>query len=585
MHKLILNIALLIPTMAVAQSDRPNIIIVMTDDQGLGDFSITGNPRLKTPNLDKFARESVRLTDFHVAPMCTPTRGQLLTGLDALRNGATSVTAGRTFIRQGIPTLPELLSNAGYKTGLFGKWHLGDHYPHRPIDRGFQIAVWHKGWGMLQSTQEFGNPLIDGHAIHGTIEKPFEGHCTDYWFEQATQWMQAKHDAKEPFFCYIPTNAPHTPHIELTQYTKPYNDLKPGDFFGMIAHIDDRFGQLDRFLKTTGLADNTLVIFLTDNGGTAGWQFFNAGLRGHKTEYYEGGHRVPCWIRWPAGKIGPPRAIEVPTQAQDLMPTILNLCNIEAPNNLDGHSLAGLLLNPQAELPDRKLVVQYSRDKVAKNDACIIWKNWRLVHGKELYNVEADLAQKDNLAEQHPEIVTAMQDHYETWWQIIEPKVNDYVAISIGSPKQKVVELTSADWEGVYADNTGHVRSAVGGPTGGHWNIFVETPGRYRFTLRRWPEYADTPLSGKFQAEGMLLKADRKLGRDKLNATFPIKAAQVRVAETSSSTNVSPDATKAVMELQLPKGRTQLQAWFKDGAGNNLCGAFFVDVEKLPREE
>src|SRR3954449_5614037 len=138
-----LLILLALPALAVSApaADKPNVLIVMTDDQGLGDFSYTGNPVLKTPNLDAFAKRSVRLTDFHVAPMCSPTRGQLLTGLAALRNGATAVTAGRTFMRPGLPTLPEVFAKAGYRTGIFGKWHLGDNHPHRPTDRGFHESV------------------------------------------------------------------------------------------------------------------------------------------------------------------------------------------------------------------------------------------------------------------------------------------------------------------------------------------------------------------------------------------------------------------------------------------------------------
>ena len=577
-------LALMLPSVALAKPDRPNIIIVMSDDQGLGDFSYMGNPRLKSPNLDRFAKESVRLTDFHVAPMCTPTRGQLITGLDALHNGATSVTAGRTFLRRGIQTLPELLGKAGYKTGLFGKWHLGDDYPHRPIDRGFQTAVWHKGWGMLQSTQEFGNPLIDGHAIYNDVEKPFKGHCTDLWFDEATTWMKARQQADESFFCYIPTNAPHTPHIDLPQYTDLYKTEEAGDFFGMIAHIDDRFGQLERFLSESGLRENTLLIFLTDNGGTAGVKLFNAGLRGHKTQYYEGGHRVPCWIRWPDGNFGPPRDILFPTQVQDLMPTILELIGAENPPNLDGSSIANALRRDRKFMPmDRKLVVQYSRANIERNDACVIWNNWRLVYGKELYDVNKDLSQNHNVALDHPEIVKQLQSHYDTWWKKLGPTVNDYVTISIGSSQQKIVELTSADWEGIYADNTGHVRQAVGGATGGHWNLLVETPGLYRFTLRRWPAYSETPLTSKFQAKGMLLEADRRSGRLKINQTFPITKGVIRIADQTTVTKASNGATKVLLEQTLPMGKTQLNAWFKDEAGQDLCGAFFVEVEYLPK--
>jgi arylsulfatase len=212
MSRLIVALAATL-TVSAAPADgaaRPNVLIVMTDDQGLGDFSYIGNPVLKTPNLDAFARGAVRLTDFHVCPMCTPTRGQLLTSLAALRNGATSVTAGRTFLRPGIPTLADLFGKAGYRTGLFGKWHLGDSYPHRPIDKGFEESVYHLGWGQLQSTPEFDWPLTDGRYFHNGVEKRFRGHCTDFWFDSAMAWMKDCKQRNESFLCYLATNAPHT---------------------------------------------------------------------------------------------------------------------------------------------------------------------------------------------------------------------------------------------------------------------------------------------------------------------------------------------------------------------------------------
>ena len=327
----LLALALLVPSFAARAAEKPNVVIVMTDDQGLGDFSYTGNPVLKTPHFDAFAKESVRLTDFHVCPMCSPTRGQLMTGLTALRNGATSVTAGRTFLRPGLPTMADVFAKGGYKTGIFGKWHLGDVYPHRPIDKGFQESVYHLGWGMLNSTPEFDFPLIDGRYFHNGTAKKFKGHCTDLWFDSATAWMRGRKAKGEPFLCYIPTNAPHAPHIELEEYVKPYQGKGPAGFFGMIAHLDKRFGDLDKFLTDEKLKDNTIVIFMTDNGGTSGVATHNAGLRAGKTTYYDGGHRVPCWIRWPNGDLGKARDIATPTQNTDLLPTLCDLCGVAQP--------------------------------------------------------------------------------------------------------------------------------------------------------------------------------------------------------------------------------------------------------------
>jgi arylsulfatase len=580
----LLSIAVLFASVTLghaAEATKPNVLIVMTDDQGLGDFSFMGNPVLKTPNLDAFAKESVRFTDFHVCPMCSPTRGQLMTGLTALRNGATSVTAGRTFMRPGLPTMPEVFAKAGYKTGLFGKWHLGDFYPHRPMDRGFQEANYHLGWGQLHSTPEFDWPLIDGRYFHNGVEKRYKGHCTDLWFDSAMAWMKERKEKGEPFYVYLPTNAPHAPHIDLDEYIKPYQGKGPAAFFGMIAHIDKRMGDLDKFLIEQKLKDNTIVVFMTDNGGTSGVPVFNAGMRAGKTTYYEGGHRVPCWVRWPAGKLGEPRDVNTPTQNLDLFPTLCELCDVAKPKRpanddpYHGASLTAVLRGTAKELPDRKLVVQYGQIP-QKFDSCIIWGKWRLVKGTELYDVDADRAQKKNVADQHADVVKEMRAYYDGWWKGLEPILNDFVPISIGAKQQPIVELNCGDWEGIYADNTGYVRQAVGGPTGGHWHILVEEAGEYEFSLRRWPEQTKAALGDKYEPS-----AKSPNYNSKETKSFPtIAAGKVEIAGVLGSTKADPKAGSATVSVKLPAGKTKLKAWFGDAEGKNLCGAFYVTVRK-----
>jgi arylsulfatase A-like enzyme len=565
---------------ATPLSAAPNVVIVMTDDQGLGDFSYTGNPVLRTPHLDAFAKQAVRLTDFHVAPMCTPTRGQLMTGLAALRNGATSVTAGRTFLRPGLPTMPELFAKAGYRTGIFGKWHLGDHYPHRPMDKGFQHAVYHLGWGQLHSTPEFDQPLIDGRYFLNGVETRYKGHCTDVWFDSAMAWMKERKAKGESFLCYLPTNAPHAPHIELEEYTRPYQGKGPTGFFGMIAHIDRRFGDLEKFLAENGLKDDTIVIFLTDNGGTAGVNTFNAGLRAGKTTYYDGGHRVPCWIRWPNGRLGTPRDIDWPTQGTDLLPTLGALCGVAVPTTdaaYRGVNLEPLLHDNSTRLADRKLVVQYGQTP-KKYDCCVIWNRWRLVKGEELYDIVADRAQKTDLAKDHPEVVKAMRDHYEAWWRGVEKGVDEFVPISLGSKPQPVVELNSGDWENIYADNSGFVREAVGGPTGGRWHVTVESAGTYEFALRRWPAQANAALGDRYEPSA---KSPSNRPKDKQKTVgFPtIARAHVEIAGAKTTGTADPKDTVAKLTVKLPAGRTTLKAWFSDTDGTDLCGAFFVTVQ------
>jgi len=574
----------LLAAIAGQAAEKPNVLIVMTDDQGYGDFSYMGNPVLKTPNLDAFARQSVRLTDFHVCPMCSPTRGQLLTGLTALRNGATSVTAGRTFLRPGLQTLPELFGKAGYQTGIFGKWHLGDVYPHRPIDRGFQTSMYHLGWGQLQSTPEFDWPIIDGRYFHNGVEKRYQGHCTDFWFDSAMAWMKQCAARKEPFLCYLPTNAPHAPHIELDEFVKPYEGKGPAGFFGMIAHIDKRFGDLEKFLADEKLRDNTMVIFMTDNGGTAGVPTFNAGLRAQKTTYYDGGHRVPCWIRWPEGKLGEPRDISTPTQNIDLLPTLCEFCGVTQPARkaddalYQGASLVDVLRGNEKKLPDRKLVVQYGQIP-AKFDSCVIWNKWRLVKGEELYDIDADRAQAKDVAAANPDIVKAMRQHYEQWWIGLVPMLNDFVPQSIGAKEQPVVELTSGDWEGIYADNTGFVREAVGGPTGGHWHLKVETPGEYEFVLRRWPEQTQAALGDKYEPSAKSPN-NRPKGKTQTVGFPKIAAAKIDIAGVKAAAKADPKRGGAMVTARLPAGTTKLKAWFSDAEGNDLCGAFFVTVKK-----
>jgi len=293
---------------------RPNVILVLTDDQGYGDLSCHGNPVLKTPNLDRLYAESIRLTDFHVAPMCTPTRGELLSGVDCLRNGAMNVSSGRTPLRRELPTMADLFAEGGYVTGQFGKWHLGDNYPYRPQDRGFQESIWFPSSHIPSAADYWNNDYFDDVYRHNGRREPFQGYCTDVFFSEAVRWMRGCAERKEPFFCYVPLNAAHSPLFVPDKYREPYRGQprNVASFFGMIANIDENMGKLDVFLRECGLRENTILIFMTDNGGTVGVNVFNAGMRGRKIDLYDGGHRVPCFLRWPAGKLRPAGDVAVP---------------------------------------------------------------------------------------------------------------------------------------------------------------------------------------------------------------------------------------------------------------------------------
>ncbi|MGH9719173.1 MAG: arylsulfatase [Bryobacteraceae bacterium] len=555
---------------------RPNVLVILTDDQGYGDMSCHGNPVLKTPNIDRLHSESVRFTDFHVAPMCTPTRGQLMSGVDALRNKATSVTAGRAFLRRELPTMADVFRAGGYGTGVFGKWHLGDHYPYRPMDRGFETAKYFLSFG-LSSAPEFDNDYFNGRYHDNGVVKQFRGYCTDFWFSEAMKWMGERKTAHEPFFCYLATNAPHGPLWVEEKYAAPYRrEGVPAKFFGMIANLDENLGKLEAFLKDKGLRENTIVVFMTDNGATAGFNLHNAGMRGRKTMIYEGGHRVPCFVRWPAGNLRAAGDIDTPAQIQDVLPTMIGLCGLKAPANasFDGRSLAPVLTG-KGSLPNRMMVVQYGQIP-KKWESTVIWAKWRLVNGTELYNIGNDPEQKLDVAAANAGVLEKMRAHYEKWWAGVEPGLSDFCPVSIGAKQQNPVYLTSSDWEEIYADNPGHVSNAVGGPRGGPWNVFVESGGNYEIMLTRWPPHQKLALDVGRTPQKL---TDGSLPEGK---AMPVAGAKLTIAGQEHAMKTEPGQKAATFQVRLNGGiKTKLHGWFTDAGGKDLCGAFYATVRKV----
>lgn len=565
-----------------APAEPPNVVFILTDDQGYGDLSSHGNPILRTPELDKLRDQSIRFTDFHVAPMCTPSRSQLMSGRDALDNGAMNVSSGRTMLRQELPTMADVFAASGYRTGLFGKWHLGDAYPYRPQDRGFEKAIWFPSSHIPSAPDYWGNDYFDSHfRLEDGSTRQFKGYCTDVFFSEAMSWMreQAKKDA--PFFAYIPLNCPHTPPFVPDKYREPYRKFGLTDrqitFFAMIANIDENIARLEQMLAAEGLRDDTIVIFMTDNGGTGGVKVYNAGMKGSKTTLWEGGHRVPFFIRWPAGKLGEPRDIDELTHGQDLLPTLIDLCSLKVPADpqWDGVSLAGLLRGTRRELDDRMLVVQYSRmgrQMPWKGDAAVLWKKWRLVEYKQLYHVGNDPAQEHDVAADHPEIVAKMREHYDRWWADVEPRVNELCNIVIGSEEEPVTMLSAADWQDVFLDQQRQVRRGM--RRSGPWGLEVRRSGRYEFELRRWPRETGAGLTEGVPA---LKLVD---GEFAAGVPLPIARAKLRVENVEQSADVPADGKCIKFVVPLEKGVTKAQTWFYDADGKELCGAYYVYVQR-----
>ena len=470
-----LVVALLLPWVAVvdtraAESNaRPNIVFVLTDDQGYGDLGCTGNPIVKTPNIDRLAAESSQLTDYHVAPTCSPTRSALLTGHWTDRTGVWHTVNGRSMLRENETTLGELFRRAGYATGMFGKWHLGDNYPYRAEDRGFTEVYRHGGGGVGQTPDLWNNAYFDGQYFHNGKIVPAQGYCTDVFFDQAQRFIRACHRQQQPFLAYIATNAPHGPLHAPQKYLDQYAD-QPANiaaFYGMITNIDDNVGRTRELLTELGLTDNTIFIFSTDNGTASGAKVFNAGMRGAKGSEYDGGHRVPFFCYWPSGGMQQKHVSDRLTHAVDIVPTLLDLAGIPAPIDIvfDGRSIRALL-DPKstAAWPDRYLVTdsQRIRDPKKWKQTAVMSQGWRLVNGTELYDMTRDPGQQRNVAEEHPDRLAKMTAFYDAWWNELEPTFAQTTEIYLGHAEHPEVGLTGHDWiqQALPPWNQAHIRQA-----------------------------------------------------------------------------------------------------------------------------
>ena len=569
-----------------APGQQPNVILVITDDQGYGDVAAHGNTMIRTPHLDGLYKESVRLTDFHVSPCCTPTRAALMTGHDTLRTGAWGTTWGRSLPYADEIMMAQVFAAGGYRTGFFGKWHLGDNYPFRPQDRGFQEVLAHGGGGVGQTPDYWGNDYFDDTYFHNGKPKPCTGYCTDVWFRAALDFIAANKD--RPFFVYLSTNAPHGPLFVDPKYSEPYEakGVPPAmaRFYGMIENIDENMGRLIAKLEEWSLQKNTVLIFMTDNGTATGiapprkragkresasraprWTGYNAGMRGKKGSLYDGGHRVPCFIRWPAGGLSGGRDVQTLCAHVDLLPTLGQWCGLELPIDLkpDGRSLAPLLAGKAWQWPDRSLFVQYRQSSEAprKWAGAVMTQRWRLVSGKELYDIQADPGQKTDVASQNPQVVERLRRDYEQWWTGVSKRFSEYTRIVLGAKMEDPVQLTAFDWHTTTPWNQNHIRKGV--VANGFWAVEITRSGDYAFSLRRWPPEVDQPITVAIDGGKAIAATTARLRVGKVDVTRPI----------------SPGATAVTFRINLPAGPAQLQTWLTDAATGQSRGAYYVSVK------
>ena len=548
-------------------ASHPNVILVITDDQGYGDIGAHGNSAIRTPVLDRLHDESVRLTDFHVDPTCSPTRAALLTGRYSTRTGVWHTIMGRSLMAPEEVTLAELFAEAGYRTGMVGKWHLGDNYPLRPQDQGFQEAFYHPAGGVGQGPDYFGNDYFDDIYVRNGALEQTTGYVTDVWFDDALRFI-GEHQ-HEPFFLYLATNAPHGPYFVEETYAAPYREAGFPDimarFSGMITNIDDNMGRLLAKLDSLELSENTIFIFMTDNGSAEGWanwrgeegtwEGFNAGMRQGKGSEYDGGHRVPFFLRWPAADYAGSREVDALTAHIDVLPTLAELCDLPLPADLDGMSLVPVLNG--SEPTERTLFVHSQRVPypVKWRKSAVMTKRWRLVNQNELYDIQQDPGQSTNLAEQFPDVTGELRVAYEQWWEHLEPAFDRYIRIDLGSDTENPLKLNPHDWHVTHqSESVWNHRQVQSGMIGnGHWAVNVLQSGNYTFELRRWPKHMDESMERI--------------------------AARIRVDDQQAQMPLTPDQNSATFELALNAGPTTVQTWLVQPDGKEH-GAYFVYVKR-----
>ena len=545
---------------ALSAVDRPNIILVMTDDQGYGDLGVHGNDVIETPNLDRFAGESLGMDRFYVNPLCAPTRASLMTGRYYLRTGILHTSRGAAKMFGDEVTIAEILKGAGYRTGIFGKWHLGDNYPMRPQDQGFEEVLVHRSGGIGQTPDGDANyfePVVwrNGDRIDA------KGYCTDLFFDATLDFVRKKDE--RPFFVYLATNVPHGPLEVSKDYSQPFEaggtDPNVAKIYGMLKNLDENFGRLIAELDDLGLRENTVVVFMTDNGPTSGR--YNAGMRGAKGSVYEGGIRVPFYVRWP-GQFEAGKRIDRIAAHIDVLPTMAEIAEAELPKELllDGKSLLPLWRASitSAAWSKRTLFTQHIKSIIQApfQNATAFDQRYKIVSYPKaanearftanksqleiaLFDIESDFAETADLSKSKPEVLNELKLNYERWFEEMR-QTRDFQPgrIHLGTRFENPSHLCR------YQD--GH-RAYGTDPEPIGWPVRIAERGRYRLVFdvsEFWGSIAVVGWKGE--------------------------TTKMRMASAQRS-----------IILELGEGDGMLDIWFEDLGGKTVSKDFDVTVERL----
>lgn len=572
------------PTAEQLPGNGPNILLILTDDQGYGDIGFNGNPLIRTPVMDSLAQQGTRIDPFYVSPVCAPTRSSLLTGRYHLRTGVYDTYNGGAMMSPEETTLAEILAEHGYHTGMIGKWHLGDNYPMRPQDQGFQYSLMHRGGGIGQPGDDFGNytrgdsAYFDPYLWENGNRVRRKGYCSDVFTDQAIRFMKDHRETQpdSPFFLYLAYNAPHTPLQLPGAYLKEYSglELQQGDFmvsgenlssmreadqedarrvYGMVSNIDDNLGRIWKNLKELGLDEETLVVFLTDNGPQQ--RRYTAGLRDRKSSVYEGGIRVPCVWYW-KGVIPENSVVREPAAHLDVVPTLLDFAGVKYGGAIDGRSIRNQILGENSPGGDRPLYFVWQRGFPQRYmNMAVRQGRYKLVGQHpyhepdtmfQLFDMTEDPMETSDLSLSNTVLRDSLKHLLDRWYgEVMEsPHLVDPPRIVLGSEEENPVILGRNDWKGPMARDWNSAEAF------GTWEIRVVDPGPYRVTM----VFRD-PLPGRGRV----------------------------VLQSGSRHNwirqFEPGATEIILdEVLLNSGDQSLGGWWE--SGSQMATPFYIEISK-----
>lgn len=556
--------------------DPPNVILILTDDQGYGEVAAHGNKSIQTPHMDALYHEGIRLTDFHVNNVCSPSRAAIMTGKYSTSVGVWHTLGGKNLLDIEEKTMADIFRENHYNTFMVGKWHLGDNYPYRPEDRGFDEVFRIGGGSLGQVADYWGNGLWDGHYWNAREWVQTKGYCTDVQFDAAMEFINKAGD--DPFFLYLATTAPHAPIGAAPEYVEPYLEMgfnkEVSNFYGMVSNIDENLGRLRSFLQEKGMDKNTLLIFLSDNGSACAKKdstIYNAGMRGKKGSDYEGGHRVPCFMYWPEGKLSGGRSVTSLTAHIDLLPTLVDACELTVPENsrFDGINILPMLQGNPRKWPVRVIVSEGKVNNRVKlfSSSCVMSNSWRLVSGTTLFNIQTDPGQRRAL--DNPGKYEEMRQAYIKWHSRVSESFSEeywfLYADSLSSTPYVTMDLLPSDINQKPKSVWNQAGVKKGIPDQGVWNIDFPCKDRYTFRLCRLPLEAEKVNNKKANIKEMQISG----------ASLVIDGEEVASSETIKNGQVK-------LNADVTKGRHRISANFREKDAKKFS-AYYLYISREPQ--